>query len=159
MDGCGRETGQRGAAVVQARAPARGARIAQALKLRGVRKQQALASELNVHESAITRWKGGEAMSLENAVAFCAALDISADWLLLGRGTIEAHLGPRGGPMGRPVGRPGPEPGPALQGRTSRFCSVMKRRRNCRRLSGRWRATFSAALRFGARGAQAAGGI
>ena len=70
---------------------ARGSRIGQALKARGVRKQQALATVLNVHESAITRWKNGEAMSLENAIALCAALDISADWLLLGRGTIEAH--------------------------------------------------------------------
>ena len=70
---------------------ARGSRIGQALKARGVRKQQALATVLNVHESAITRWKNGAAMSLENAIALCAALDISADWLLLGRGTIEAH--------------------------------------------------------------------
>lgn len=70
---------------------ARGERIRQALIERGVHKQQALAAELNVHESAITRWKEGKAISLENAIAFGAALDVSLDWLLLGRGTIDSH--------------------------------------------------------------------
>lgn len=30
-------------------------------------------------------------MSLESAVAFSSALDVSLDWLLLGRGTIDSH--------------------------------------------------------------------
>jgi transcriptional regulator with XRE-family HTH domain len=71
--------------------PARGLRIEMALRFRGIRKQQALATELNVHESAITRWKSGDAISLDNVIALCALLDISADWLLMGRGTIDAH--------------------------------------------------------------------
>jgi transcriptional regulator with XRE-family HTH domain len=69
----------------------RGERIRQALALRGVRKQQALAAELNVHESAITRWKESAAISIDNAMALAIALDISLDWLLLGRGTIDLH--------------------------------------------------------------------
>jgi len=69
----------------------RGERIRQALEIRGVKKQQALAAELKVHESAITRWKENASMSLESAVAFGTALDVSLDWLLLGRGTIDAH--------------------------------------------------------------------
>ena len=47
----------------------RGDRIRQALEARGVRKQQALAAELDVHESAITRWKDDKPISLDNAVA------------------------------------------------------------------------------------------
>ena len=30
-------------------------------------------------------------MSLESAVAFSSVLDVSLDWLLLGRGTIDSH--------------------------------------------------------------------
>ena len=69
----------------------RGERIRQALNERGVHKQQALAAELKVHESAITRWKEGKEISLDNAIAFGAVLDVSLDWLLLGRGTIDSH--------------------------------------------------------------------
>ena len=69
----------------------RGERLRMAMDARGVRKQQALAFQLNVHESAITRWKANQALSLENAIAVCAALDISLDWLLLGRGTMDSH--------------------------------------------------------------------
>jgi transcriptional regulator with XRE-family HTH domain len=69
----------------------RGERIRQALEARGIKKQQALAAALNVHESSITRWKDDAAMSLESAVALGTALDVSLDWLLLGRGTIDSH--------------------------------------------------------------------
>jgi plasmid maintenance system antidote protein VapI len=69
----------------------RGERIRHALAARGVRKQQALAAELDVHESAITRWKENAAMSLDNAIALSTVLDISLDWLLIGRGTIDSH--------------------------------------------------------------------
>lgn len=72
----------------------RGERLRMAMDARGVRKQQAFAFQLNVHESAITRWKGNQSLSLENAVAVCAALDISLDWLLLGRGTMDFHKTP-----------------------------------------------------------------
>ncbi len=69
----------------------RGVRIGQALKRRGVTKQQTLAAELAVHESTVTRWRNGAALSVVHAIALCQALDISADWLLLGRGEMEAH--------------------------------------------------------------------
>jgi transcriptional regulator with XRE-family HTH domain len=77
----------------------RGERIRQALAARGVRKQQALAAELNVHESAITRWKENKEISLNSAVALSAALDVSLDWLLLDRGTMDAHRHPGGTPQ------------------------------------------------------------
>jgi transcriptional regulator with XRE-family HTH domain len=69
----------------------RGTRIKQALRARGIRKQHALASALKVHESAITRWKEDGNMSLENAIALCQELDVSADWLLLGIGHMDQH--------------------------------------------------------------------
>jgi len=69
----------------------RGDRIREALAVRGVRKQQALAAELNVHESAITRWKENKPISLDSAISLGVALDISLDWLLLGRGSIDGH--------------------------------------------------------------------
>lgn len=69
----------------------RGERIRQALVARGVPKQQALAAELKVHESSITRWKENAAISLDSAVALSVVLDVSLDWLLLGRDTIDSH--------------------------------------------------------------------
>jgi transcriptional regulator with XRE-family HTH domain len=71
--------------------PNRGERLRLAMDARGVRKQQAFAFQLKVHESAITRWKANRSLSLDNAIAVCAALDISLDWLLLGRGTMDFH--------------------------------------------------------------------
>jgi len=44
-----------------------------------------------VDESAISRWKKGRSISLENAAQVCRALDISLDWLVMGRGSIDAH--------------------------------------------------------------------
>jgi plasmid maintenance system antidote protein VapI len=69
----------------------RGERLRLAMDARGVRKQHAFAFQLKVHESAITRWKANRSLSLDNAIAVCAALDISLDWLLLGRGTMDFH--------------------------------------------------------------------
>jgi transcriptional regulator with XRE-family HTH domain len=69
----------------------RGERLRLAMDARGVKKQHAFAFQLKVHESAITRWKTNRSFSLDNAIAVCAALDISLDWLLLGRGTMDSH--------------------------------------------------------------------
>lgn len=66
-------------------------RLEHALKLRRVRKLHALAVELGVDESAVSRWRRSRAISLGNAVNLCCALDISLDWLLTGRGHILAH--------------------------------------------------------------------
>jgi plasmid maintenance system antidote protein VapI len=69
----------------------RGERLRLAMDARGVRKQHAFAFQLKVHESAITRWKANRSFSLDNAIAVCEVLDISLDWLLLGRGTMDFH--------------------------------------------------------------------
>ncbi|PZO05260.1 MAG: transcriptional regulator [Alphaproteobacteria bacterium] len=66
-------------------------RLDHALKLRRVRKLHALAVELGVDESAVSRWRRSPAISLANAVNLCRTLDISLDWLLTGRGHILAH--------------------------------------------------------------------
>lgn len=69
----------------------RGDRLSHAIKGRGVSKMMALALDLDVHESAISRWRKGGPMSLENAARISEVLDISLDWLVLGRGQMDAH--------------------------------------------------------------------
>ncbi|AQR60924.1 hypothetical protein BZG35_04095 [Brevundimonas sp. LM2] len=66
-------------------------RFAQALEARAVHKSYALAVELGVDESAISRWRRGRSISLDNAVNLSRALDVSLDWLLTGRGHIDGH--------------------------------------------------------------------
>ena len=66
-------------------------RLDQALKARRIHKSYALAVELGVDESAISRWRRGRSISLGNAVRLAEALDVSLDWLLTGRGHIDAH--------------------------------------------------------------------
>lgn len=48
----------------------------------------ALAMDLSVHESAISRWRKGGPMSLEHAARISEVLNISLDWLVLGRGEM-----------------------------------------------------------------------
>jgi transcriptional regulator with XRE-family HTH domain len=68
-----------------------GTRLQLALRRRNVRKLHALAVEIGVDQSAISRWRNGSPISLPNAVLLCHALDVSLDWLLTGRGLMEAH--------------------------------------------------------------------
>jgi transcriptional regulator with XRE-family HTH domain len=68
-----------------------GKRLQQALRRRRIRKLHALAAEIGVDQSAISRWRNGLPISLANAVVLCRALDISLDWLITGRGAMEAH--------------------------------------------------------------------
>ena len=68
-----------------------GTRLEQALRRRRIRKLHALAVEIGVDQSAISRWRKGLSISLPNAVSLCLALDISLDWLVTGRGIMEAH--------------------------------------------------------------------
>jgi hypothetical protein len=68
----------------------RGDRLSRAIKGRGISKMMALALDLDVHESAISRWRKGGPMSLENAARISEVLDISLDWLVLGRGEMNA---------------------------------------------------------------------
>jgi transcriptional regulator with XRE-family HTH domain len=67
----------------------RGERLVEAMRVRGMHKQHALAHVLGVNESTVTRWKNDGAMSLESAIALCQALDVSLDWFLLGNGTMD----------------------------------------------------------------------
>jgi transcriptional regulator with XRE-family HTH domain len=65
--------------------------MVEAMKLRGMTKQHALASALGVNESTITRWKANAAMSVNSVVLLCKELDISLDWFLNGTGSMDAH--------------------------------------------------------------------
>lgn len=69
----------------------RGERLRQALEARGIQKQMALATELGVDESAISRWQRDAGLSLAHAARLCEVLDISLDWLILGRGDMNLH--------------------------------------------------------------------
>lgn len=66
-------------------------RFTDALRLRRVGKLYALAVAIGVDESAISRWKKGRSITLENAAQVCRTLDISLDWLVMGRGSIDGH--------------------------------------------------------------------
>ena len=68
-----------------------GERLTFALEQRRVRKLYALAVEIGVDESALSRWKKDGAISLPSAARLSHALDVSLDWLILGRGHIDAH--------------------------------------------------------------------
>ncbi|MHB8883535.1 MAG: helix-turn-helix domain-containing protein [Methylovirgula sp.] len=70
----------------------RGARLIEAMRLRGMQKQHALAHTLGVNESTVTRWKNNGPMSLDRAIALCDLLDISLDWFLAGYGSMERHI-------------------------------------------------------------------
>lgn len=64
---------------------ARGKRISEAMRKRGMEFNCQLSHTLGVAESTLSRWRAGRPISLEHAVALCSALDISLDYLLLGR--------------------------------------------------------------------------
>lgn len=66
-------------------------RLNHAIDVRKIAKMVVLAHELKVDESAISRWRRGGTMSLANAAQLCVYLDVSLDWLILGRGGMVAH--------------------------------------------------------------------
>lgn len=63
----------------------RGARLRQAIEARGHRKMMALAAELNISSAALSKWTQGHAMSVNHACRLSDLLDVSLDWLLMGR--------------------------------------------------------------------------
>lgn len=69
----------------------RGGRIRTAMNKRGWSKTHALAAKLKVSVAAVSRWQNGGHISLYYARVFAEALDVSLDWLLLGRGSIDWH--------------------------------------------------------------------
>lgn len=70
---------------------ARGKRLRTAMYRKGIRKHAAIAAAVGVNESTISRWIHGGPMTVDNVIAVCRILDISADWLLLGRGEMDMH--------------------------------------------------------------------
>jgi len=66
-------------------------RLTEALRQRRIGKLQALAAELGVDESALSRWRRAPAISIANAIRLSQTLDVSLDWLFTGRGHIDAH--------------------------------------------------------------------
>lgn len=72
----------------------RAERLNVAIKTRGVTKMMSLAADLGVDESAISRWRRGGAMTLQHAAMVCRLLDVSMDWLILGRGEMDLHNTP-----------------------------------------------------------------
>lgn len=58
---------------------------------RNLSKLYAVAVALNVTESAVCRWRKNGRITVENIIAICELLDVSTDWLLLGRGTMDMH--------------------------------------------------------------------
>jgi transcriptional regulator with XRE-family HTH domain len=71
--------------------PARGERISEAMRGRGMEFNCQLSHLIGVAESTLSRWRSGRPISLEHAVTLCSALQISLDFLLLGRsGSSEA---------------------------------------------------------------------
>ena len=89
--GCFVPTKQTKGKSIVAHDPARGKRVREAISRRQIRKVHALAAELNVSVAAVSRWQNGGHTSLESACALARLLDISLDWLLLGRGTMDWH--------------------------------------------------------------------
>lgn len=69
-----------------------GERLRLAIKQRGMCKLSVVAWAVGVTESAVSRWQKGGAMTTGNVAIVCECLDISADWLLLGRGNMDMHL-------------------------------------------------------------------
>ena len=69
----------------------RGDRIAYAIYASNAGKISALAMELGVNESAISRWKKNGNLTIQNVGRFCEILDVSLDWIILGRGHCFQH--------------------------------------------------------------------
>ncbi|MEP3430171.1 MAG: helix-turn-helix transcriptional regulator [Roseibium sp.] len=71
----------------------RGKRIRYAIKISGQPKLLSLAEELGVSPGAVSKWRYGQNFSLDNICKFATTLDVSLDWLLLGRGLPDTHEG------------------------------------------------------------------
>lgn len=69
----------------------RAKRLQSAMNRRGLTKLSAMAATMGVTESAVSRWRHGGKMTVDNVTVLCDVLDISMDWLLLGRGDMEQH--------------------------------------------------------------------
>ncbi|MCY7293832.1 helix-turn-helix domain-containing protein [Alteromonas sp. a30] len=68
-----------------------GSRLRNYLKDKHNLKQLALANAIGVEESTISRWLSGGNIKVSHLINLCAFLDISIDWLIMGRGTPALH--------------------------------------------------------------------
>ncbi|WP_102867259.1 helix-turn-helix domain-containing protein [Pseudovibrio exalbescens] len=68
-----------------------GSRLHAIASERGWTKQLSLASALNVDVSTVSRWLKGGQISLDHLIQLSTLLDVSLDWLVLGRGTPTNH--------------------------------------------------------------------
>ncbi|GLS26474.1 helix-turn-helix domain-containing protein [Marinibactrum halimedae] len=66
-------------------------RLRVVMKNQNIKKYSPIAASLNVDESTISRWQTTGNISLSNAIKISEELDVSLDWLLLGRGTTLQH--------------------------------------------------------------------
>jgi transcriptional regulator with XRE-family HTH domain len=64
------------------------ARLRKAMQARRRSKLFAFSHELGVSPSTVTRWLQGQPISSDNLVRLAEALDISIDWLLMGKGDM-----------------------------------------------------------------------
>ena len=62
-----------------------GYRLRRAIENKNIQKSYALAVELGVAESTISRWKQSGPISMPKAIELCGVLEISMDWLFVGR--------------------------------------------------------------------------
>ena len=70
-------------------------RIFSARKAKGY-SQEDLAEIVNVSRQAVSKWETGDAMpDMEKCIALCEALDLSAEFLLLGKETPTAPPAPK----------------------------------------------------------------
>lgn len=67
----------------------RGERLHRAMIARDQRKMMALAAELNISPAAVSKWKQGHAMSIDHACRLSDILEVSLDWLLMGKDADE----------------------------------------------------------------------
>lgn len=64
-------------------------RLDVALRARRIGKMYALAVALGIDESALSRWRRGRSISVDNLIRLSRHLDVSIDWLLTGTGSME----------------------------------------------------------------------
>ena len=68
-----------------------GNRLRTLLKQQHNLKQLALANAIGVEESTISRWLSGGNIKVAHLVTLCDFLDVSVDWLIMGRGSPILH--------------------------------------------------------------------
>lgn len=68
-----------------------GNRLRTLLKQQKNLKQLALANAIGVEESTISRWLSGGNIKVAHLVTLCEFLDVSVDWLIMGRGSPILH--------------------------------------------------------------------